>query len=266
MDTILGDGSSLLHIQTNQTFYIEYQEVTQRRSFPKVNFKVDYGGEVMLVSDFHVSGEGNPAFELLGRITGVSNLTLTEGRELHVGVQASSALIKGNSYVEKPRDGLLSFGVFGMEASSQLQYVEAMELNIDTFYMRQQALISADTIAITVRDVHMEGSSKISTSGRGPSAGKGPGAGRYLSGAGSGAGHGGMGGPATATGGSGYGSYTYPVHPGSGGGGPSGGSGGSTIRVKGNTVLEHYFDELKTGFESVLVCLFVRSFCCCRCL
>lgn len=77
--TILGDGTSTLHIKRSHVFYIEYKEATQRRSFPKVNFRVDYGGEVVLVSDFHISGLKNPAFVLDGRITGVSNLTLTEG-------------------------------------------------------------------------------------------------------------------------------------------------------------------------------------------
>lgn len=77
--TVLGDGSSTFHIKKNQKFFIEYEEATQRRSFPKVNFQVDYGGEVILVSDFHIAGLKNPAFVLNGRITGVSNLTLTEG-------------------------------------------------------------------------------------------------------------------------------------------------------------------------------------------
>lgn len=77
--TILGDGTSTLHIKQDQVFYIEYEEATQRRSFPKVNFRVDNGGEVVLVSDFHISGLNKPAFVLEGRLTGVSNLTLTEG-------------------------------------------------------------------------------------------------------------------------------------------------------------------------------------------
>lgn len=78
--TVLGDGSSMLHVRENQTFYIEYQEFTRRRSFPPVNFRVEYSGELMLVSDFHVAGKKNPAFDIEGRISGVSNLTLTEGR------------------------------------------------------------------------------------------------------------------------------------------------------------------------------------------
>ena len=78
--TVLGDGSSVIHVMKNQVFFIEYEEFTRRRSFPPVNFKVDYLGEIMLVSDVHVAGKKNPAFELEGRITGVSNLTLTEGR------------------------------------------------------------------------------------------------------------------------------------------------------------------------------------------
>ena len=41
----------------NQVFFIEYEEFTRRRSFPPVNFKVDYLGEIMLVSDVHVAGK-----------------------------------------------------------------------------------------------------------------------------------------------------------------------------------------------------------------
>ena len=78
--TVLGDGSSILHVLKNQTFYIEYEEFTRRRSFPPVNFKVEYSGELMLVSDFHVAGKKDPALHLEGRITGVSNLTLAENR------------------------------------------------------------------------------------------------------------------------------------------------------------------------------------------
>lgn len=235
--TVLGDGSSVLHVMENQTFFIEYQEYTRRRSFPPVNFKVDYGGELMLVSDFHVAGKNNPAFELEGRITGVSNLSLTESRVLRAGENMSSALLKDKVYIETPIDGQLKFGVFIMEASSGLYFAKRMKFVVSTLYMRQKAVISADKIHMALNEVHMEGSSRITTSGKGPKAGEGLGPGSSFSNVGSGGGHGGQGGPgSTFDGGSGYGSYVYPVHPGSGGGGDGGGAGGCTTEVK----VSHY--------------------------
>ena len=231
--TVLGDGSSYLHIRKNQSFFIEYEEYTRRRSFPPVNFKVDYTGELMLVSDFHVSGKKNPAFELEGRITGVSNLSLTEGRVMHAGENMSSALLKNKGYIETPVEGQMTFGVFKMEASSQLRFAKHMKFDVSTLYMRQKAVISADTVHMALNEAHLEGSSRISTSGKGPKAEQGPGPGLSFNSVGSGGGHGGQGGPgSTVSGGDGYGSYVYPVHPGSGGGGSNGGAGGSTTKVK----------------------------------
>lgn len=233
VQTVLGDGSSVLHIMKNQTFFIEYQEFTRRRSFPPVNFKVDYSGEVMLVSDFHVAGKKNPAFDLEGRITGVSNLSLTEGRVLQAGENISSALLRNKVYIETPIEGQLTFGVFIMEASSELRFAKRMKFDVSTLYMRQKAVISADTIHMALNEAHLEGSSRITTSGKGPKAEEGPGNGSSFSNVGSGGGHGGQGGPgSTVAGGPGYGSYVYPVHPGSGGGGNNGGAGGSTTKVK----------------------------------
>lgn len=198
-----------------------------------MNFKVDYTGEVMLVSDFHVAGKKNPAFELEGRITGVSNLSLTEGRVLLAGENISSALLRNKKYIETPIEGQLTFGVFIMEASSQLQFAKHMKLDVSTLYMRQKAVISADAIHMALNEAHLEGSSRITTSEKGPKAEQGPGPGSSFNSVGSGGGHGGQGGPgSTVSGGSGYGSYVYPVHPGSGGGGSNGGAGGSTTKVK----------------------------------
>ena len=230
--TVLGDGTATLHVQKNQSFFIEFQEFTRRRSFPPVNFKVDYTGEVILVSDFHVSGKKNPAFQLDGRISGVSNLSLAEGRVMLVGENASSALLRNKRYLETPIQGKLTFGVITMEASSKILFAEHMKLDSSTMYMRQKALISAETVAMVTNEAHLEGSSSITSSGKGPRAEQGVGLGSSFRNVGSGAGHGGQGGPgSTTSGGLGYGSYVYPVHPGSGGGGFNGGAGGSTVEV-----------------------------------
>ena len=154
---------------------------------------------------------------------------------LLAGENISSALMKNKEYIETPIEGELTFGVFTMEASSELRFVKHMKFDVSTLYMRQKAIISADTIHMNLNEAHLEGSSRIISSGKGPKAQQGPGPGSYVGSAGSGAGHGGEGAPgSTVAGGSGYGSYVYPVHPGSGGGGSNGGAGGSTTKVKSN--------------------------------
>lgn len=197
---------------------------------------MDYRGELIVVSDFHISGNKNPAFVLDGRLTGVSNLTLTENRVLQVGANASNALIQNRTYVATPIDGQLIFGVVNMEASSKMLFSKRVQLVTDLFTMRQQSILSAESILLSLKEAHFEGGSSVVTSGRGPQPGTGLGAGATISGIGSGAGHGGQGGPSTTTsGGVGYGSFIYPTHPGSGGGQGSGGKGGgaagSTIKV-----------------------------------
>lgn len=125
-----------------------------------------------------------------------------------------------------------------MEATSQLRFVKHMKFDVSTLYMRQKAVISADTVHMALNEAHLEGSSLITTSKKGPKAGQGLAPGFFHGSAGSGAGHGGQGAPgSTVAGGSGYGSYVYPLHPGSGGGGSNGGAGGSTIKVKEGEVL-----------------------------
>ena len=149
------------------------------------------------------------------------------------GENVSSALLKNKEYIETPIEGELTFGVFIMEASSELRFAKHMKLDTSTLYMRQKAIISADTIRMYLNEGHLEGSSHISSSRKGPRAQQGLGPGSNISSVGSGAGHGGQGAPSTTVlGGSGYGSYVYPVHPGSGGGGRNGGAGGSTTEVK----------------------------------
>ena len=236
----------MIHVEPEQTFYIEYQEATQRRSFPKVNFKVDYLGELIVVSDFHVSGNKNPTFILNGRLTGVSNLTLTDNRVLQAGVNASNALIQNRSYVTTPIDGHLTFGVVNLEAGSKMLFSKHLVLATDLFSMRKGAILSADSMVISVKEAHIEGGAAVITSGRGPNPGTVLGVGTSASGVGSGAGHGGLGGPSTTSpGGAGYGSFIYPSHPGSVGGagssGVGGGAAGSTIKVP------RIYNELFTG-------------------
>lgn len=232
INKIISDGLSTIHIQPHQTFYVEYDELAVRRSFPKVNFKLDYGGELFLVPDFHVTGFGNPAFEFNGRITGVSNFTLTENHSVHVGSKASTGMYKQGNYTVRPIEGELTFGALVLEASSTLLFEEKVKLETDTLHMRKNTSISGSSVDVICAELLLEGGANITTSGQGPSAGNGIAPGINVKGIGSGAGHGGEGGPSISYNGShAYGSFVTPTRPGSGGGGPNGGKGGSTIKV-----------------------------------
>ena len=187
--------------------------------------------------DFHIVGSKDPPFALFGRMTGVSNLTIGESRRLIIGENASTGFIKNGSYLQEPVDGELSFGMLTMEAGTKFLKPGDLKLVLGTLHMKKETLIPARTLEMTIIDAHLEGGSRIITSGQGPKAGQGHGRGRSGGNVGSGAGHGGPGGPSSSTaGGSTYGSYVYPLFPGSGGGNGAGavggGAGGSTIQVR----------------------------------
>ena len=103
--TILGDLSSLIHVQPNQTFYIEYSQSDNQRSVPPVNFRIEENGEIFLPADFRVIGEDDPPFYLDGRMSGVYNFTVGEGKEFVVGPHATNAQVNNGSYVDEPTPG-----------------------------------------------------------------------------------------------------------------------------------------------------------------
>ncbi len=103
--TILGDATSMLHIQGNQTFYIEYTQAAERRALPPVNFQIDQYGELFLVPDFRIIGLHDRPFYLDGQLSGVYNMTVAEKKELVVGPHATNAQLNNGSYVEEPTLG-----------------------------------------------------------------------------------------------------------------------------------------------------------------
>ena len=110
--TVLGDSSSLLHVQPNQTFYIEYSQSDDRRSVPPVNFRIEQDGEIYLPADFRVIGEDDPPFDLDGRMSGVYNFTAADGKEIVVGPHAMNAQVNNGSYVDEPKQGIFhSFSI-----------------------------------------------------------------------------------------------------------------------------------------------------------
>ena len=223
---VYGDGSPLIHVQSNQTFYMEYQKATSKRSNPKVNFHIEEHGDLITVNDLRISGDRTPV-DLRGSIRGVTKLTLSANKVFQISKT-------GSITVELHRDNssavAINLGSLTLEYGAQILFSSSGELDIGYFTMRQKTLLSAKRFDIKSTFIDIEGEGKMITTEQGQE--RGLGTGNETGGSGSGAGHGGYGGGYdTIGGGLPYGSFTFPTHPGSTGGGRSGGSGGSVIKV-----------------------------------
>ena len=223
-----GDGSPLIHIQPNQTFYMEYQKATSKRSNPRVNFLVEENADLISVNDLRISGDKSPAVDLRGTIRGVTILTLSSSKVCLLS-NTSSVTVEINR--ENSSAVAVNLGELTMEYASQILFSHGGELDIGYLTMRQKTLLSAQVFDIRATAIDIEGEGRIFTKEQDRE--KGLGTGNETNGSGSGAGHGGYGGGYDVIGGGKpYGSYTIPTHPGSMGGGSQGGSGGSVITVR----------------------------------
>jgi hypothetical protein len=225
-----GDGSPLIHVQSNQTFYMEYQKATSKRSNPKVNFLIEEHGDLITVNDLRISGDKTPAIDLRGTIRGVTKFTLSNSKVCRVSKTGSITvgILRENSSAVA-----INLGMLTLEYNANLVFTEGGELDIGYFTMRQKTLMSAKYFYIKSTAIDIEGEGRITTTARNEDPGLG--AGNDSKGSGSGGGHGGYGGLYEDKGGGNpYGSYSEPTHPGSKGGGIQGGRGGSFIKVNFN--------------------------------
>ena len=224
---VYGDGSSLFHVQSNQTFYMEYQKATSKRSNPKINLLIKEHGDLITVNDLRISGGMIPAIDLRGTIRGVTKFTLSTSRVCQVSKTGSITVA---IHRENSSAVAINLGMLSLEYDSKLVFTDSGELDIGYFTLRQKTLMSAKYFNIKSTAIDIEGEGRITTSAR--SEDPGLGTGNDTQRVGSGGGHGGYGGGYEVNGGGKpYGSYSVPTHPGSKGGGIQGGAGGSIIKV-----------------------------------
>ena len=222
-----GDGSPLIHVQSDQDFYMEYQKATSKRSNPKVNFLIEEHGNLITVNDLRISGDKTPPIDLRGAIRGVTKFTLSTSKICQISKTGS---IKVELHHENTSTVAINVGMLTLEYNARIVFSEGGELDIGYLTMRQKTLMSAKYFYIKSTAIDIEGEGRITTTARSEESGLG--AGNDTQGSGSGAGHGGYGGGYEDNGGGNpYGSYSEPLHPGSKGGGAQGGFGGSIIKV-----------------------------------
>ena len=252
-----GDASPLIHVQSNQTFYMEYQKATSKRSNPKVNFLIEEHGDLITVNDLRISGGKTPAIDLRGTVRGVIKFTLSTSKACHISEKGS---ITVGLHRENTSSVAINLGMLTLEYNANLIFTEGGELDIGYFTMRQKTLMSAKYFSIKSTAIDIEGEGRITTTARGEKTGLG--AGNNTKGSGSGGGHGGYGGGYEINGGGvPYGSYSEPTHHGSKGGGVQGGHGGSLIKVSIVPIIDFFISSyfIIHGLIHVLnICIIFR--------
>ncbi|XP_072025321.1 uncharacterized protein [Amphiura filiformis] len=251
MRKVVGDGSALVHIHSEQSVIFERDlEINGTSCKTPVNIMVDEDGEAIMCTKSLIMGKGtvHRALDLSGRLTGVFDFGLGEDREMYVThtAEAVAELTTDDSDVIP---GTFTFGSIEMYSGSKWLFEDNMGAVISaaSLDVKFGAVIYADFFRIAVSDLDVEVGSMLSCRGddrKGSSnVDQDLGSGTTHGSGDAGAGHGSFGGIGYTTsiqGGIPYGSLYLPTERGSrGGSSTKSGRGGGTILINSvNLILD----------------------------
>ena len=123
---VIGDGTGLLHARNHQHLTLEYQPNKRTAFTAAVTLKVDEGGEIRFPSTAYIYGNGVvmrsgqklTSLHLLGQLTGVSHLLVTEGKKIYLGPTAHTAHMFQDNYTSVDTDGVFSFGQLDLKSKA----------------------------------------------------------------------------------------------------------------------------------------------------
>ena len=225
----LGDGTGRVHLQTNQTIYVEVVESVTNETTAPCSFKVDQGAEIVFPSKVHIYGTRS---EIDGRITGVTDLVIALGGIIEFSSTAQTAKVENKEYLRIDKNGNFSFGSVLVKRGSKIVFKkinDTLMLNSGLFRVKYEGLMILNHGIIRSSFAWVESEGVLMLDGTGFAGEQGPGKGITKNDIGGGAGHGGEG--AGLNGGLPYDSVYSPHVLGSGGGNGQGvgGAGGGTL-------------------------------------
>lgn len=105
-----------------------------RRSISKVNYLIDRNATLYFPTDVVLMGLKAPAVELLGSIVGALNVTVAEGRTIHVDPKGKTGPPppKNSSEASPTVDHGVEMGVWTQEANSLLKFIGTGDCNMQT--------------------------------------------------------------------------------------------------------------------------------------
>ena len=151
ISNLFGDGTCLVHVQDNTTFYIEYNSVATRRSISKTDYLIERNAVLYFPTDFIVMGGGTPAVTLKGTIIGVLNFTVAEGRRIVIGQYGKTLPPPSKNGSQSSRGYGIEIGVWTQEANGQLLFSDTGNgvVNSSDFILRSGATFEAKVRVMT---------------------------------------------------------------------------------------------------------------------
>ena len=156
----IGDRSGQLHIQSNQTAYVEYVESVMNRTEAPCSYKIDYNGEIVLPFEFHVHGIRTV---IDGRMTGVHHLYIEHSGSIEFSETASTALIENRTLTEMSPPGNASIANIFVKKGAELNLTRRREVVVgiksELFEIKYQGKVNVNHAVMysTYGDVETEG-------------------------------------------------------------------------------------------------------------
>lgn len=156
---LISDGSALIHVQKNQTFYINYRPEMTRRSISRINYKVDKKGTLYFPTDVVIMGHKTPTVTLFGTLYGALNLTVAEGRVVHFDPNAKTEPPPSKNFSNPDlvvRKGI-EMGIWTQQAGSKLIFTGTGDCNIRTsdFVLKSGASLEAKVNIFDHQVIHL---------------------------------------------------------------------------------------------------------------
>lgn len=215
----IGDKSGQFHLRSNQRVFVEVVESTTNMTEAPCSYRIDFGAEILLPSEFHMHGTRS---RLEGMITGVQDLKVSEGAEVDIYSTAQTALIENRTYVYISEKGNVSFATIVVKRRGDIEFKkvnEFLKVTSSELSIKYQGLFHMNYGEVLSSFAWLDSQGHFKLDFGGFKAEKGPGSGatvlRNGTTVGTGAGYGGEG---ALNGGNSYGSIFRPLLLGSGGG------------------------------------------------
>ena len=225
---VFGDNTGLIHIQTAQSFYFNYQLYRKTSCRLTFNLKLDHGGNAYLADTTYIQGAGLVALEVNGTINGIQNLVVAEKRFVKIHPSTSTRRIINGRIVRSP-DGSFHFSSVELFTGSEVKLEGGVGIEFVTsrLNLKYGSKLSAKYFKLVTSEVDVESGSVIDCSGTVAER-------RAEVGSHQGAGHGSFGGNGYHSFATPYGSFMKPNTTGSMGGIGSGisGSGGGFVKIE----------------------------------
>ena len=161
INKVIGDGTGLLRLRSNQTGTLERYSSTVLNSKLEINLELHNGGEFLLSETTTIMGKASTALDLNGIMRGVVNLILGSSRHMRMGSSASIVPFSATALSVQAR---VTFGLLQLSPGSTLDFDAdtGADMLVGTMHAQFGATITADYFNISCSVMMVELEAKVS--------------------------------------------------------------------------------------------------------